>query len=643
MKNPLNIHSRDLKDDLNKTYKNNRIVLASLLLFINLLIVNSLFTPFINFDNIWLDFAVKQWSLDSPADPDIVVIDIDDPSLQAMKNRVGRWPWPRSVHGELLDQLLLQHPKAVIFDILFAEPDIYRPDADKYLSEVISNADNVFLPILHLDSAQPRLFPKLIDYPPSVGLTVTPDSAQTYKQTRANLLLPMAVSPAAWKLGTINFYPDPDGVGRRYQIQHAIEQWRIDSLPTKAARYLGAEIPKQSEIILDWHKPRSDSSASPYATYAYAAVYKAVSEEQVFIHDSFFRDKIIIIGSTATGLHDIKNTPVSGLFPAVYILATALDNLLHNQQLKPVAALFNLLAAVLFMLLLTLGLLFAKRILPVALAFIMVTLCYYLVSYQLTAYKYLMTVNSPMMIISGYFFSVLIVQFLQRQREYSYAIDIFGRFMDRNVVRQLVDSGQTQQALRAKSCRITVLFSDIRNFTTLSEKHTALEIVQLLDDYFSMQVRVIFTRQGTLDKFIGDAIMAFWGAPLENENQEIQAVEAALTMVDELERFRLEQNLPDFNIGIGIHTGEGVVGAIGGEQRYDYTVIGDTVNVASRIEGVTKNRCNILVSQATRNACRDHFDFIELGSYTLKGREEPVTVFIPKRLENTELITTEKS
>jgi len=109
------------------------------------------------------------------------------------------------------------------------------------------------------------------------------------------------------------------------------------------------------------------------------------------------------------------------------------------------------------------------------------------------------------------------------------------------------------------------------------------------------------------------------------------AIEAALKMIEALELFREEQKLPDFNIGIGIHTGEAVVGAIGGEQRYDYTVIGDTVNVASRIEGVTKNRCFILVSEATKNGCADDFDFTELGNYKLKGREEGVTLYIPRR------------
>ncbi len=631
MQTDFNAQANALNSSLNKAYKKNGIILKALLLFIALLSGNALIKPFANFDNIWLDFAVKQWSRGNTADADIVVIDIDDPSLQAMKNRVGRWPWPRSVHGELLEQLLLQQPKAIVFDILFSEADIYRPDADKYLSEVISSAENIFLPILHLESEQAHLFPRLVDYPASVGLKPAANAQNTQQQTRANLLLPTAIASSGWRLGTINFEPDPDGVGRRYQIEHSIEEWRLDSLPTKVARYLGANIPEQTEFILDWRATQSTNSSFPYATYPYAAVYKAISQEEHFISEGFFHDKIIIIGATATGLHDIKNTPVSGVFPAVYIVATALDNLLHGQQLTPVPTSVEWFVALLFLLLITIGLLFAKRVLPVAQGFIILTLCYYLASYLLISHKLLMPVNSPLIIVTGYFLTVLIVQFLRRQREYSYAIDIFGRFMDRNVVRQLVDSGQTEQALRAKSCKITVLFSDIRNFTTLSEKHTAQEIVQLLDVYFSMQVGVIFKNQGTLDKFIGDAIMAFWGAPLANDKQEIQAVEAALAMVEQLECFRREQQLPDFNIGIGIHTGEVVVGAIGGEQRYDYTVIGDAVNVASRIEGVTKNRCNLLVSSSTRNACGDHFDFIELGSYKLKGREEPVTVFIPRR------------
>lgn len=632
MKFPLIHRNQDL---LRSTFKKKRVFLLIFGFFIALLSINAFFKPLVNFDNIWLDFAVKKWSLVSPADPNIVVIDIDDPSLQAMTGLVGRWPWPRSVHAELVEQILLQNPKAIVFDILFAEPDIYRPDADQYLSEVIDSADNVFLPILHFTSPQAHLFPKLSEYPVTVGLTPPRDLNASNQQTRANILLPNAIVPSAWKVGTINFSSDLDGVGRRYQVEHQIGDWRVDSLPTKVARHLGAVIPEQDHIILDWRSHDTTRSVNargfPYLTFSYAAVYKAISEETPFIEEGFFTNKIVLIGATATGLHDIKNTPISTQFPGVYILATAIDNLLHNQKLTALSDTTEWLISFFSLCLVTLGLLFSKRIIPVALAFGVLMASYFLVSYVLVSAKYLMVVNSPLTILSTYFISILIMQYLQRQQEYNYAIDIFGRFMDPNVVHQLVDSGQTEQTLHAKNCKVTVLFSDIRNFTTLSERHTPLEIVKLLDDYFSLQVKVIFTHHGTLDKFIGDAIMAFWGAPLENDNQEVEAVEAALAMVEKLEEFRRQQNLPEFNIGIGIHTGEAVVGAIGGEQRYDYTVIGDTVNVASRVEGITKNRCHILVSSSTRDACADHFDFTEQGDYTLKGREEPVTLFTPSR------------
>ncbi|MCG7498098.1 adenylate/guanylate cyclase domain-containing protein [Vibrio sp. Of7-15] len=632
MKFPLIHRNQDL---LRSTFKKKRVFLLIFGLFTALLSINAFFKPLVNFDNIWLDFAVKKWSVTSPADPNIVVIDIDDPSLQAMTSLVGRWPWPRSVHAELIEQILLQTPQAVVFDILFSEPDIYRPDADQYLSEVIESSNNVFLPILHFQSAQAHLFPKLSEYPDTVGLSPPSELNGQNQQTRANLLLPNAIVPSAWKVGTINFSSDHDGVGRRYQVEHQIGEWRVDSLPTKVARYLGAVIPEQDHIILDWRtsdiQTNMDGRLVPYSTFSYAAVYKAISEETPFIEPGFFTDKIVLIGATATGLHDIKNTPISTQFPGVYILATAIDNLLHDQKLTALSDSTEWIIGFFSLCLITLGLLFSKRIVPVALAFGVLMVSYFLASYFLVSAKYLMVVNSPLTILSTYFISILIMQYLQRQQEYNYAIDIFGRFMDPNVVHQLVDSGQTEQTLHAKSCKVTVLFSDIRNFTTLSERHTPLEIVKLLDDYFSLQVNVIFTHHGTLDKFIGDAIMAFWGAPLENDNQEIEAVEAALAMVDKLEEFRHQQNLPEFNIGIGIHTGEAVVGAIGGEQRYDYTVIGDTVNVASRVEGITKNRCHILVSASTRDACSDHFDFTEQGSYTLKGREKPVVLFTPSR------------
>jgi adenylate cyclase len=187
--------------------------------------------------------------------------------------------------------------------------------------------------------------------------------------------------------------------------------------------------------------------------------------------------------------------------------------------------------------------------------------------------------------------------------------------------------------IQPESRRITVLFSDIRGFTTLSERHTPEEIVALLNDYFSRQVKVIFAHGGTVDKFIGDAIMAFWGAPVEDDRQAQHAVEAALQMADTLMLFKRDLGAHDehFDVGIGIHTGPGVVGFIGSENRLDYTAIGDTVNLASRIEGQTKGVARILVSADTRALCGEAFDFIDHGFYKVKGRTREVQLYEPRR------------
>ena len=223
--------------------------------------------------------------------------------------------------------------------------------------------------------------------------------------------------------------------------------------------------------------------------------------------------------------------------------------------------------------------------------------------------------------------------YLHEKRERQRSVQIFSRFLDPRVVGELVNKGESVLTLKSQSRQLTVLFSDIRGFTTLSEQHTAEEIVDLLNDYFSRQVKVIFKHMGTMDKFIGDAIMAFWGAPVDDPQQAINAVEAALEMCDTLMEFRahLGASGEHFDVGIGIHTGPAVVGFIGSDNRLDYTAIGDTVNLASRIEGQTKGVARVLVSADTRALCGDAFDFEDHGFYKVKGRTQEVQLFEPRR------------
>jgi len=212
---------------------------------------------------------------------------------------------------------------------------------------------------------------------------------------------------------------------------------------------------------------------------------------------------------------------------------------------------------------------------------------------------------------------------------------MFGRFLDPQVVYKLLEEDALSPEQLNKKQTLTVLFSDIRGFTQIAENSDAEAVVKLLNQYFNQQVAIIFKHHGTLDKFIGDCVMAFWGAPIQNEPKQdaVAAINTALAMEEQLLLFRqtLPADLQGFDIGIGIHTGECIVGLIGADLRVDYTVIGDTVNLASRIEGLTKHNSRILVSEQTKDLTSDVFDFSYQGEHQVKGRQGKVQLYQPQR------------
>jgi adenylate cyclase len=555
-------------------------------------------------------------------DGEVMIIDIDEPSLAQLAPIHGRYPWPRSVHAEMVEWIARQRPKAILFDILFTDQDALRPDDDAYLAEVAAAQSRLYFPYVKLQTDQPAVGLPLAEYGEALGFRQSPAASP---DARAALLLPYFALDLKGRLGVINFSEESDGIARRYPLYLETDGWRMPSLPAKVAADLGYAIPESPQLRLNWQGP-----ALSYPRVSYA---EDLSRSEPQRPADEFRDKIVILGATATGLHDLRATPMESLHPAVELIATTLDNLRHGNGLTTVPRWLPLLLTLLSIL--PLWWAFIRGISPLhtGLALLGITLLSIALAYAMLHRGVVLPLFTPLLFGWSYYGFAALYAYREERRERKRSVRIFSRFLDPRVVNDLVARGESALTIQPASRRITVLFSDIRGFTTLSEKHSAEEIVALLNDYFSRQVNVIFHHGGTMDKFIGDAIMAFWGAPVDDADQATHAVEAALDMADALMHFKQDLGKHDenFDVGIGIHTGPGVVGFIGSHNRLDYTAIGDTVNLASRIEGQTKGVARILVSADTREHCGEAFDFIDHGFYKVKGRTREVQLFEPRR------------
>jgi adenylate cyclase len=397
--------------------------------------------------------------------------------------------------------------------------------------------------------------------------------------------------------------------------------WRLPSLPARVARDLGWPANPAATVEINWR------SGGGVPTRSFADVLGALRDDPAGAATSF-SGKVIVIGSDAASLGDVRPTPLSRATPGAEILVAALTTLKHGDGLRRPGAWFAPLLSAALLLMLSYGAHRGAGPARLGVALAVVASIALIAAWLGVGRGWLLPLAQPLLWGAGFVLAMVGAAWLEERQARVHVQQTFGRFVDPRVVADLVRTGGVP-ALRGETREITVLFSDIRGFTSLSESRPPEEVVALLNRYFTRQVEVVFRHGGTVDKFIGDCIMAFWGAPVQDPDHAAHAVAAALEMARVAAEFRDELPGTVFEVGIGLNSGPATVGLMGAPSKLDYTVIGDTVNLASRIEGCTKGVATILVSDATRAACGGRFRFVEHGKFKVKGRDAEVGLHEP--------------
>ncbi|HSA89966.1 MAG TPA: adenylate/guanylate cyclase domain-containing protein [Burkholderiales bacterium] len=568
-----------------------------------------------------LDAFVKRQAASVAPDPDVVLVTIDERSLVKMEDIAGRFPWPRAVYATLIDGLAPQRPRAIVFDILFSEADRVRPESDQAFVDAALRHDGValYFPMVRLDTPHGARASQLA---PLLGLVRGPGADP---EARLAVVPPLVLPPRLWRTGTINFLADGDGVGRRYELRKRVGGWDLPSLPARVAMDLGFPVPDADDLVLAWR-----GGAEKLPRVSFSDLYQDFERANRGRPRDEFTGKIVVVGVAAAGLGDLRLTPLSPTQPGIEILATAIENLKNGRAMHyappwwPAAIGIVLVALLYFAFQKGIDMRASGAALAAATALAVAG------QWMLVGRLVLLPLLVPLAAAWTFYAAAALAEYLRERRTRREAMAQFSRFTNPHVARQLVERGGIDTGRRD----VTLLFSDIRGFTTLSETRKPEEVIALLNRYFSLQVDVVFRHGGSLDKFIGDCIMALWGAPLDDPDHARRAVACALDMADTLQAFKRELGAEhtDFDVGIGLHSGPAVVGLMGSEKRLEYTAIGDTVNLASRIEGLTRDaRRRILVSRDTMERCAGAFDFVSCGTFAVKGRAQPVELFEPRR------------
>jgi len=623
-------------------------------------------------DNTLYDFKIRLFRPTKPEDR-VVIVDIDDRSLQAE----GRWPWPREKMARLTAGLFGQYGAAAVgFDIFFSEPD-----SSSGLPVLESLAKHEFAGDAHfnsmLDGLRPRLdydglFAQALSRGPAVlGYYFNPNEGAEHLAAlpvplfRRDELsgiadriapakgyggaLPRLIEKAAG-MGYCNAMPDADGVVRRMPalMEYDGKVYAAISLMLVRAAYdakqvrltgpgtSGLERFRSPAVDLDGMRVPIDAEGGVLVPYRAAGAYRYVSATDVLHGKAPSADldgRIVLVGTSAPGLADIRATPMTRIFPGVEIHASLISGILDNAiKWKPRHERMLMITVVLCV-----GLVLALLlpwVTPLVAVLATLSMIVALAGIDIWLWRSLglsVRTGAPVLAAGGLFVLNMSWGFFVESRAKGQITKLFGQYIPPELVEEM-SRDPDRYTLKGESREMTVLFSDIRDFTTLSEGLEAMQLSDLLNYYLTAMTRIVQQRRGTIDKYIGDAIMAFWGAPLADQDHARESVLAALDMQVRLAEINPElkaRGWPELRIGVGVNSGRMSVGNMGSEFRMAYTVMADAVNLASRLEGLTKQYgVGVLAGEETVAHTPD-IEYMKIDLVRVKGKQKPVAIYQP--------------
>ena len=583
---------------------------------------------------------------------DIVIVSIGDQSFEAMNTQ---WPWPRNYYAKLIENLVRAEVRYIVMDIQFDVNSI--AENDSALAQAIADAGNVIL----------------------VATTQNTQGNTDQEDTKASIIRSIPeIQNAALSYGLGAIYVDEDGIFRRYLIslESEAEEKTIPTLAVEVFKHVKGLEPN-AELIYKGDEGYYElgSEKIPFArydpstflihykggkeTYQYFSFESIVDDEDFdigedfdvdsfddpgdpsldipagILHSGVLKDKIVFVGATLFDLHDVFSTPflnVGGAqvqTPGVEIHANALQTLLDDNAYNFAPDWVNFLIA------LAIGLVvlfFTNRfkIFTSILLTIVLLVFYSVINVMAFMDQVVLEYINPNLSAFFVFTGNYVVKYLSSQKEKALIKGAFAHYVPEKVVEALLNNPNLLQ-LGGEEREMTVMFSDVAGFTTISEKLTPKELVALLNEYLTAMTDIVLLNEGIIDKYEGDAIMAEWGAPIWSFDHAFKAVHSSILMQRKLREMRESFNtrgLPPLTARIGINTGQMVVGNMGSRDVFDYTVMGDNVNLASRLEGANKPyNTDIMISEATYEQVKQKVRCRELDYIRVKGKTEPIRVY----------------